>query len=236
MYRLFLRHLLFISIIIFAVTTSASAAPSKTVVVLFDVSGSVQKPKIKKQFLADFQIILDAMRPKDVIAADKIATNSIAGSSLPINHEFPGIFSSNRFKTKKMKKEILQSASDILDNPGKVLYTDILGSLHIAERIFDTYKKDRNVLVIMSDMIEDTPRYNFEKEKLSTKRIENIISKEKKAGLLPDLDGVKIYAIKNATKQSRNRYIGIENFWLRYFKECGANLGKANYGPMTKFE
>jgi hypothetical protein len=33
-----------------------------------------------------------------------------------------------------------------------------------------------------------------------------------------------------AKAPSREKYHTIQNFWLRYFKECGANLSKENYG------
>ena len=79
MYLSFLRNFVFISIFIFTLNTTVSAAPSKTVVVLFDVSGSVQKPEIKEQFLDDFQTILEATGANNVIAADKIAKGLCGG-------------------------------------------------------------------------------------------------------------------------------------------------------------
>lgn len=90
--------------------------------------------------------------------------------------------------------------------------------------------------MIMSDMIEDSATYNFQKEKLTDARIDQIIEHEKAKGLLPDLNNVQVYAVKSATQQSREVYESIERFWLRYFKECGATLERANYGPLTKFE
>jgi len=118
----------------------------------------------------------------------------------------------------------------------KVQRTDILSSLHIAERIFKTYNKERNILVIMSDMIEDSKSYNFEKERLTEKRIAEIIAKEKKAKRMPNLTNVDVYAIRNATNLSPEIVAGIESFWLQYFKECGARIDKAHYGPLVSFK
>lgn len=213
------------------------AAPSKTVVVLFDVSESTKDPAVRGKFLSDFdKVILKKVNPGDVIAADRIAESSAAGSTLPVNHEFEGEWSSNRLKQLKQKKEIYKEAESILSNKGKVKYTDILSSLLISERVFKSYGKERNVLVIMSDMIEDSKNYNFTRERLTDKRIATIIAKERKGGRLPDLKGVTVYAVKSVTCQAGEDYNGIRNFWIRYLTECGARIGVAQYGPLTKFE
>jgi len=238
-YRVFCRlacQLILSFILMIGLVIPAVAAKSKTVFVLFDVSDSTKNQAARELYLKDFKAILEGVNAGDAIAADRIAESSAAGSTLPIKKEFDGMLNSNRLKEKKAKTEILAEAKKLLEKPEKVRYTDILGSLQIAERIFDTYKKDRNVLVIMSDMIEDSKSYNFEKEKLTDKRISEIISREKAANRLPDLKGVKVYAVKNATSQSTDRHIAIEKFWLSYLKECGAQISKAQYGPLTKFE
>jgi hypothetical protein len=81
----------------------------------------------------------------------------------------------------------------------------------------------------MSDMIEDSGEYNFEIENLTDKRIGDIISREKNRNLIPDLNGIKIYVV-GALSKNLKQYYRVQNFWLRYFKECGANLIKDNYG------
>lgn len=221
-------------------TSLLAATPSKTIVVLFDVSDSTKNPAIRAQYQKDLDKILKALNPGDTIAADKIAENSAASSTLPINKELEGGWNTNQLKMKKAirdaQKQIKEEADAILKSPQKVRYTDLLSSLQIAERIFKTYNKERNVLVIMSDMIEDSKSYNFEKEKLTDKRVADIIAKEKKAGRMPDLKNVKVYAVKNATNQSRDMMAGIENFWLLYLNACGAQIDKSQYGPLTKFE
>ncbi len=58
--------------------------------------------------------------------------------------------------------------------------TDILSSLHVAERVFKQYKNKKNILVIFSDMIEESDDYNFKNVQKTKKRIEEIIRKEKK--------------------------------------------------------
>ena len=52
---------------------------------------------------------------------------------------------------------------------------------------------------------------------------------KRKKGRLPDLAGVKIY-ITGATAGTPDKFFAVQNFWLMYFKECGASLSKENYG------
>ncbi len=233
-------YLLATTLILASATTLLAATPTKTLVVLFDVSDSTKIPAIRAQYQKDLDKILKSLNPGDAIAADKIAENSAASSTLPINRELEGGWNTNELKKKKgvrdAQKQVKEEAEAILQSSQKVRYTDLLSSLQIAERIFKTYNKERNVLVIMSDMIEDSKSYNFEREKLTDKRIADIIAREKKAGRMPDLKNVKVYAVKNATSQSRDMMAGIENFWLQYLRECGAQIDKAQYGPLTKFE
>lgn len=209
--------------------------PPKTVFVLFDVSGSTKNKCIRERYLEDFKLILDKMKPGDVIVADRIAEFSGAGSTLPIKHEYKKWWLRNDLIEKVENKKCLVGAEKMLNDPKMVEYTDILSSLHIAERVFKGYRRQRNILVIMSDMIEDSRRYNFEKERLDNERIAEIIAAEKKAGRLPDLTNVKVFAVKNATSQSSDKYIGIKHFWMEYFKECGASLDNVNYGPLVNF-
>lgn len=218
--------------------------PSKTVVVLFDISGTTKNPAIREQYRKDFIKITDpehSLNPGDAIAADLIANSSAAGSTLPINEELQAnSWETNAIKVKKANREklktIREEADVILKSNQQTKNTDILSSLQIAERLFKTYNKERNVLVIMSDMVEDSQSYNFEKEKLTDNRITEIIAKERKAGHLPDLKNVEVYAIKNATVLSKLDHGAIQNFWLRYFQETGARIDKAHYGPLTRFE
>jgi hypothetical protein len=229
----------FLSLILVSSVLSFSvhAESSKTVCVLFDLSDSTRDTAIRDSYLQDFEKkILTKIESGDAIAADIIAESSAAGSTLPVNQELEGFLYSNRLKELKLKKEILGKVKELLRRPQKVQRTDILSSLHIAERVFKTYNKERNILVIMSDMIEDSKSYNFEKEHLTEKKIAEIIAKEKKAKKLPNLTKVDVYAIRNATNLSPEMAAGIENFWMQYFKECGARIDNAHYGPLTKFE
>ncbi|MDA8091930.1 MAG: hypothetical protein M0Z52_12280 [Actinomycetota bacterium] len=220
---------------------SSYAGSGKAVFVLFDVSGSTQSSR--KEYLDGFIKILDIRAPgeesvsalglKDTIAADIITGNSLSTSELPIEHQFKYSFWSGQnamfagSKAVVEKKELAREAKDLLSDK-TARGSDIMNSMRLAERVFSRYKKDKPVLVIFSDMIEQAGGYDFENDNLTEKRITAIIRQEQAKGL-PDLRGVTVY-VTGANAKSSTQFLKIRNFWIRYFKACGAVLDKANYG------
>lgn len=234
----FLGGVVIIFVIAIAKFVSAEE-PAKAVFVLFDISDSTKKESIRQRYLEDFKLVLEKINPGDAIAADKIVDQSITKSTLPVKEEFKKLsfFEGGPLKEKKLrlkqsekKEQIIKTTEEIILKQNiKIASTDILSSLHVAERVFKGFKRDKYILVIMSDMIEESKDYNFARENLSEKRISEIIAKEKKKHMLPDLINVKVY-VTGATAENRDRFFAIQNFWMRYFKECGASLSKENYG------
>jgi lysophospholipase L1-like esterase len=90
------------------------------------------------------------------------------------------------------------------------------------------------VLVIFSDRVEESEHYNFTRENLTEARIKKIISQNRSRGLLPDLAGVKVYVVGASAgayeKMRSGRMAAIRDFWLAYFKACGAELTRERYG------
>lgn len=137
-----------------------------------------------------------------------------------------------RAKMAKKIKEVGGRAQQAMDGKtGLSGKTALLDSLQVAERVFKHYRKDKSILVIMSDMIEDG-RYNFEREDLSYKGISRIIDRQRRQELIPDLKGVKVYVVGASVPKgvSPERYDQVERFWLRYLKETGAQMPKEDYG------
>ena len=166
---------------------------SKTIFVLFDLSGSTAKDEIRKEYLKNFKMIVDLqgikqdfnksmLRPGDVIVADIISGNSITDSTFPILKEFKNFsyWTDNKFRYGKYfrdnKEKLISKAEALLFNQRrKIMTTDIMSALRVAERIFRIFKKDGAVLVIMSDMIEESRDYNFARERLTGTRIQQIL-------------------------------------------------------------
>ena len=226
---------------------------NKTVVVLCDFSESTRN--VGDVYLRSFKKAISSIGHGDVIITAKITDASITEPEIPVNEAFPefapldkmGNPTDNPLLVKKAKKEadeglerkkedLVKIANYILfakrDNRKRILHTDIMSSLHVAEeKAFKNYNRDKAILVILSDMIEDSSEYNFEKENLKDRRIEEIIKREKTRNRMPDLKGVKVYVVAAGAGGSK-RFFTIQNFWFRYFSECGANLSKENYGSV----
>jgi len=211
----------------------------KCIFVLFDVSGSTLASR--QQYYQDFQKVLNKIKGGDRLIADLITENPLSQSVFPINEKipkysifFPGGPDEYRTRTIQQKTNILNKAKKLVFNSTGRQKTKILDSLRLAERVFKTYKEPKKELIIFSDMIEESEYYNFITMKLSDKEIEQIIEKERKREEtgLPDLCGAKVYVVtgtysKNITTK---KILNIKKFWLRYFKECGADLTKERYG------
>jgi len=213
-------------------TGIAAAAETKTVFVLFDVSGT--DPERKEP---DDHVI----KPGDAIVAGLIKDVSLGKASFPINEEFRKMSlwkdKQKNFdrEVKSKKEEMLKTADDLLKDTQGSRSTEVMSAIYAAEGVFKKYGKDKNVLVVFSDMIEESPYYNFQKENLTPKRIHQIIDSEKSKKRIPDLKGIKVY-VSGASASTSQKMFEIQNFWMEYFKECGAELKKENYGDPFSFK
>lgn len=225
------------------------AAPSKTIVVLIDRSGSVRTPEIESRYLSDFRTILGAVRHGDVIVAGWITGRSATELELPLNQEIPRFdpgTDNPMVRDAKRREAESKLAADraalasrfqqLFESDRRIGRTDIIGSLELAPRVFASYPRDRRILVILSDMVEDSDRFNFERETLTPQRIEVIVARLRDQAAIPDLRGVRV-VVSGAMHHDNERFRRIREFWFRFFKETGAELRKEDYGTtMIRFD
>ena len=205
----------------------------KLVYVLFDLSGSALTRR--DLYMKWFDLILNSLRPGDRIIIEAIQTRSAINAVYPVNRELP-VFSSwkdnalvFRKKMLKLKKEIRDKVKTFLDRKGSG-NTEIMSAFLPAQQLFESYPEyTRKILVIMSDMIEESPSHNFAKYPPGEKKTMNIIATEKKRKCLPCLTGVTVY-VTGAGGKSTSRMIKLKEFWLKYFNACGAEVQPGNYG------
>ena len=224
-------------------------ASSCVIFVMFDISGSTADPRIRQQYFDDFQKILAEMRGGEVLIGDLITENTLATLRFRIDVSFPAYdaLKENRYTHKRKMQKAVDSAKKMVE---KLIFeyppapeTDLLNAFQAADKVFngEKYKSSTHkILVVFSDMIE-TKRYNFLKEELTQDRIREIINTLRKKNELPNLKGVKVW-VAGATAAVRGglslqKIYQIENFWLRYFEECGADLTKERYSvTLINFE
>ncbi len=216
---------------------------NKVVCVLFDLSETTNTPEIRKTYRDKFRMILEKINHGDVIEAALITEKSVSELNLSIEHSFPAFEPSTdnemlagaerkNAKTilKSLKDSLLKVADSILFNPPReIMNTEILSSLLVAERVITSFPHEKKIIVIFSDMIEESHIANFAKENLSDLNIKTIIKKLKKNGSLPELQNAVIY-VAGATHPNSEKYNAIRKFWIKYFEETGAVLKPQNYG------
>jgi hypothetical protein len=105
--------------------------------------------------------------------------------------------------------------------------TDIFSSLLIAQKLFRNESRHK-VLVLMSDMIEDYPPYNFEKIDWSPATTKNLLAELDAKGLIPNLSGVCIY-VSGISAASADLAGKIEHFWKGYFQRTKADMDPSRY-------
>lgn len=223
----------------------------KVVMVLFDLSETTNKPEIRKNYTEGFKLVLQSFKTGDDIEVGLITENSIAQQRLPIRFELPPLDydTDNTLLLRKYRNiadsmvtvkvdSLWKIADSILTNGGrKVMKTDILGAIKFSEKILKSFPMEkRKILVIFSDMREDSQSYNFDNENLNTARIRKIIEQERSRNNLPDLSNVKIY-VAGANAPTTTKYNQIQEFWLKYFEETGALIEPHRYSSLLlKFD
>lgn len=215
--------------------------PPKTEFVLFDLSASTATPEVRARYLEDFEKLLANLYEGDILVVDRITSNPLAESTFPVNEIFKRMnpWSENLLKwrreSKGQRERIARTVKKmVMDPKQRSSKTSIVDALHLAQRVFATYPNEHQVLVLFSDMVEESPYYDFRKENLTASRIQEIIEAEKAENRLPRLDGAHVYVIGAAagfySRMPPEAVRKIQNFWLEYFKACGANLPVETYG------
>ena len=86
-----------------------------------------------------------------------------------------------------------------------------------------TTNAGNNVLVIFSDMRQDTLTLNLEHPRMVSTSL--AMSKAEREHLLPDLHGVAVYALGvDGAGKDIAYWQTLRDFWTAYFKKTGANL------------
>jgi len=107
--------------------------------------------------------------------------------------------------------------------------------LNIADTIFHNEKRSK-LLVILSDMIQDSKEFNFERSRITNSYTAKVIKHRRKQKMIPNLSGVKVY-VAGASAKAAKKYRSIEKFWSSYFKVAGADFSSHRYGhTLLEFE
>ena len=212
----------------------------RVIVVLVDMSGSTNHAR-RTVYSDAFEKIYQNLQQGDRIVVGKITSRSYIDFKPVVDVEIPKqsiwvnriSFEQNLAKT---EKNIRKDVNRLLSQKKGTPYTEILNSLNIADTIFHSEKKRQKILVVLSDMVQDSKEYNFDRVKVTNKYIADLIRYRKKQDLVPDLSDVKVY-VAGASAADSSKFRSIEKFWTRYFAVTGADFSTHRYGhSLIEFE
>lgn len=217
-------------------TAGMAGRQTSFVLALLDVSGTTSAAR--EAYLRDLTTVMDQLQSGDSLWADQITENSLATSRLALRLDLPtfDLLSQNRdeydAQLNTLKKKARSEAESLIN--GKTRKTTILDSLLVAQKVFHSARAvtaSHRVLVVLSDMREDSSRYVFDRECLTAARIKKIIAREQADNRIADLKGVQIY-IAGATADSTEnaeQIRRIQAFWQAYFRAAGTELADEHY-------
>ncbi|RKR85766.1 hypothetical protein BDD43_6041 [Mucilaginibacter gracilis] len=131
-------------------------------------------------------------------------------------------------------------------------YTDILGALRQTDNMLEvtpqisqweecknfvigrTHYTSENVIVILSDMIQDTPECSFNsRAALNYRQAGKYLQELKSSNKMPDLKKCKVFII-GATGRNAVQIDNIRSFWQTYFQMSNADLQAYGYNVEDK--
>jgi len=212
----------------------------RLIIILLDMSDSANQAR--RTVCKDaFEKIYQNLRQGDRVVVGTITSRSYIEFKPTVDEEIPTrTIWDNRLqferKLANTKEKIRRETSKLLSRERGTMLTEILDSLNIADIIFHDEKERQKILVVLSDMIEDSKEYNFDKEKITDEYIDNVIRDRQKSNLIPNFTGVKVY-VAGASATDSDKFRAIQTFWERYLTKSGADFSPHRYGhSLINFE
>ena len=211
----------------------------RVIAVFVDMSGSTNQAR-RTVYRNAFDKIYENLQQGDRIIVGTITGRSYIDFKPAVDAEIPKqsiwvnriTFEQNLVKT---RKDVQTEVEKLLAQKRGTPRTEIINSLNIADKIFHNEKRQK-ILIILSDMIQDSKEYNFDRVNVTDDYITRIIRDRHKQNLIPKLDDVKVY-VAGASAGDTKKFRSIEKFWNRYFVACGADFSLHRYGhSLIEFE
>lgn len=224
-------------------TSAGASGPTAVIVTLFDASASTGRAAVRDRYRQGFESILLACQGGERLMGDTITANSLASQTMRLDVPIPTY---NRWKdnplTFRYRKQAAltrarQEAAMLVADQSPDQGTDLLNAFQLTAKVFSADQNQdaqQKILIVFSDMIQQSARYDFGSLHLTQREIQRIIRWEQSGERLPNLRGVRVW-VAGATASERgglseDQIYGIQAFWLAYFHACGADLPPAHYG------
>ena len=192
--------------------------------------------------VADWQRIVADVRPGDRVILGAI-TNDTASAFRPVlDVELPHFnqLTDNRLRyqeTSARARRPLASALALLESRPCTSRSPLLDTVQLGAMVLAGIE-GRRVMVILSDMVEDSSDVNFTRTQPTRALGERVASEHREAGRLPDLRGVFVYvASGGGTGSSGRAASGLRQFWAAYLGAAGADFPQPPFMPaLVNFE
>ena len=220
--------------VLVALSGCGTKATPATVVVLFDQSRSTDSYEIRSLYKRDFSKVTRHFEDGGggMLVGDVINENSLLSSD-PFVQTFEQKdedTSANVFET-EIRTAIAaakRKADAMIDGKRETGGTSILAALQNADDFFDRQPRSDRFLVLLSDMVEVSPEFTMTWKNLKPERVRAFIDSQRSRDLLPDLSGVRVYAVGAGTTSRKllpaSKVEAIRYFWDQYFAATGAEL------------
>ena len=212
----------------------------RLIVVFVDMSDSANESR-RTVCKEAFEKIYRNLQQGDRIVVGTITSHSYTEFKPAVDVEIPKkTIWDNRLQFEKKlantKEKIRGETNKLFSRERGTMLTEILDSLNIADIIFHDEKERQRILVLLSDMIEDSKVCNFDKDKITDEYIEKVIRDRRQKNLIPSFTGVKVY-VAGASADDSNKFRAVQEFWARYLAKSGADFSPNRYGhSLINFE
>lgn len=221
----------------------ATTHPGMELIIFVDFSGSIRKED-KKSFEQDLvKRIIPSLSAGDRLLVAPITEKTLTDFRPLIEVDFPPKPSFNGFmqnamtynrQLKEAETEVVRLKEELVGQVAAMFKqhfpsprTDIFNAVVLAQKLF-TDDGRAKVLVLMSDMVEDSQPYNFYNLRWGPDTVEKLLGELDSNGLIPDLSGVCLY-VAGASADSAEMAHRVSNFWATYFQRTKANMDRRRY-------
>lgn len=148
---------------------------------------------------------------------------------LPTKDPINGVVIEER-RARREARDSLSVAMDRTMEGSPSSRTSILAALRLTERLVRADGRPGAVLVIMSDMIEESADLNLMRAPKSQASINLLLTRLRAADEIPDLRGISVIVVDLPSRAQIDKR-AVERFWRAYFLATGATLELTSYAP-----
>ena len=232
------NKLLIVSVLAVALLGCGKREP-KHIVILPDVSGSIDRESLEQAFKAiddlaghlqrgDRLTIIPILGDAEAETSGRILRFVVPASRQAYDTDL------REFRS-KLNASLREMQAEAIARPGSK--TDILGAIALAEQDFHaTSSEDQRLLFILTDLIEDDREFNFSKDG----RLDNVGVAAQFAESVARKGSLHFYHTRlycgllrsnEYVRLSNRRRITLKTFWIRYFQSIGTNPELISDGP-----